>query len=103
MLESINEIILNLDNLTSNDVVNIWVESGVDELPTEVQQFVFQGIVKANCQYQKSLFKLKVLEAKINGTALPRCTPPLLAIEEIRADGIVRIYFDKTVVGLQFL
>ena len=51
MVEGIEEIILNLKDFTAEDVAKIWSTSGIDQLPIEVQQFIFNSILDANQQY----------------------------------------------------
>ena len=42
------DIYLNLEDFTKEDVAKIWNKNEIDELPTSVQQYVFDSILKRN-------------------------------------------------------
>ena len=47
----LDDLILNLEYLTADDVAEIWSENKINMLSIVVQQFIFDSILKANEHY----------------------------------------------------
>ena len=75
---------MKLETLTTDkSTITKVFESGIEAMSIDVQELVFDNILKVNSQYKEQQRQLNVLEAKIKGEPIPDPEPPALAFENV--------------------